>query len=257
MALPAKRSPAAGEFRFEFAPEPWDECVTALGGIPLGTRAARSLDVPGSVPRHRHRKRRERGLDEATYVESFLVLKAAGGDCLEDFERLREDPGRAALLGHEVPGSEAARKFLYPFHDQEKLEPAQRELPVGQVRSIPAESAPRRALAQGNRDLVRELGRRCAGQKIATIDVDATRIESGKREAPVSYEGGSGYQPVLGLWAEMKGVMADEFRDGHGPSQYRLLPVTQPAFQALPETIQERYFRGHWAGGEEELLSTM
>jgi hypothetical protein len=192
MAPRPKRSPAEGEFLFEFDPEPLEECVTALGGIPLVARAARSLDVPGSVQRHLHLKRRERGFDEATYIESFLVLNAAGGDCLDDFDRLREDPGLAELLGHAVPGSEAARKFLYQFHDEEKLERAQRELPVGQVSYIPEESAPLRALAQVNQDVVRELGRRCAGEKIAAIDVDATIIESWKREAKVSYEGSSG-----------------------------------------------------------------
>jgi hypothetical protein len=255
MALPPKRSPAEGEFLFEFDPEPLEECVTALGGIPLVARAARSLDVPGSVKRHLHLKRRERGFDEATYVESFLVLNAVGGDCLDDFDRLREDPGLAELLGHEVPGAEAARKFLYQFHDEEKLEQAQRELAVGQVSYIPEESAPLRALAQVNQDVVRELGRRCAGEKIATIDLDATIVESWKREAKVSYEGSSGYQPVLALWAEMNVVVADEFRDGNVPSQYQLLPVTQRAFQGLPETIQERYFRGDSACCEEELLT--
>jgi hypothetical protein len=66
-----KSSPAAGEFLFEIDPEPLEECVTALGGIPLLVRAARSLDVPGSVARHLRVKQRERGFDEATYVESF------------------------------------------------------------------------------------------------------------------------------------------------------------------------------------------
>jgi len=46
---------------------------------------------------------------------------------------------------------------------------------------------------------VRELGRRCAEQKIATLDVDATIIESWKREAKPTYEDGTGYQPVLAL----------------------------------------------------------
>src|SRR6266496_2840685 len=64
-----KNSPAAGEFLFEIDSEPLEECLTALGGIPLLVRAARSLDVPGSVERHLRVKQRERGFDEATYVE--------------------------------------------------------------------------------------------------------------------------------------------------------------------------------------------
>ena len=53
-----------------------------------------------------------------------------------------------------------------------------------------------------------------------------------------------GYQPVLALWAEMNVVVADEFREGNVPAQQQLLPITQRAFQGLPETVVERYFRG-------------
>ena len=102
---------------FELDPEPLEETVTAYGGLPVFLRAARSLDVAGMVKRHVHLKKRERGFDEASYVESFLVLNALGGECLEDFDRLREDEGLREMLGREVPSPEAARKFLYQFHD--------------------------------------------------------------------------------------------------------------------------------------------
>jgi len=149
MAL-RKSSPAAGEFLFAIDPQPLEEQVTTLGGIPLLVRAARSLDVPGSVERHLRVKQRERGFDEATYVESFLVLNAAGGDCLEDFDRLREDAGLSELLGHAVPSAEAARKFLYQFHDGEKIEQAQQTLAAGRVSYIPEENPALQGLAQVN-----------------------------------------------------------------------------------------------------------
>ena len=105
MSLPRKRkeSPAEGEFLFELDPEPLEECLTAYAGIPLFVRAMRSLQIPASVKRHVAIKQRERGFDEATYVESFLVLNALGGDCLEDFDRLREDAGLKEMLGHQMP----------------------------------------------------------------------------------------------------------------------------------------------------------
>ena len=183
MKAKAKRSPAEGDFLFEIDPQPLEECVTALGGVPLLVRAVRSLDVPGSVQRHLQVKQRERGFDEATYIESFLVLNAVGGDCLEDFDPLREDAGLAEMLGHEMPNAAAARKFLYEFHDPEKLERAQQELASGRVSYIPEESGQLRDLAQVNEDVIQELGRRCPEQKIATLDLDATVIESWKREA--------------------------------------------------------------------------
>ena len=123
------------------------------------------------------------------------------------------------------------------------------------VAYIPGESAPLQALAAVNRDVVQELGRRCPSEKIATVDLDATIIESWKREAKPTYEGTTGYQPVLGLWAEMNVVVADEFRDGNVPAQQGLLPVAKRAFQALPETIDEFYFRGDAACEEDSLLT--
>ena len=252
----AKGSPAEGEFLFAIDSEPLEECVTALGGVPLLVRAARSLEVPGGVQRHVRIKQRERGFDEATYMESFLVLNAVGGDGLEDFDRLREDAGLGEMLGHPIPRAEAARKFLYPFHDEAKIAAAQQALPVGRGSYIPEESAPRQGRGEVNREVVQEWGRRCAGEKIATIDLDATVIESWKREAKVTYyEGSSGYQPVRALGAEMHGVVAEEFRDGNVPAQQELLPVAQRAFAALPSTVAERYFRGDAAGDEERLLS--
>jgi hypothetical protein len=240
----AKRSPAEGEFLFELDPEPLEECLTAYAGLPLFVRSWRSLAGPASVKRHLAVKQRDRGFDEATYIESFLILNALGGNCLEDFERLREDAGLREMLGHEVPSAEAARKFLYQFHDEQAIERAQRELPVGQVSYIPEESARLRALAQVNREVVQEIGRRCPDQRIATVDLDATVIESWKREAQKTYQGGSGYQPLLALWAEMDLGLADEFRDGNVPVTKEPLAVAQRAFQALPPTVNEFYFRG-------------
>lgn len=249
MSLRKRRSPAAGEFLFEIDEQPLEECLTALGGVPLLVRALRSLDVPGHVGCHVAIKKRQRGFDEATYVESFVVLQAVGGECPDDFEALREDAGLSEMLGHDVPSPEAARKFLYQFHGpQPNTRP---QLPL--AGAIPAETEPLQGLAAVNQELVRELGRRCA-QKIATIDLDATIIASSKREAQPTYEGGRGYQPMLALWAELDVVAADQFRDGNVPAIQEPLSVAQRAFQALPETVEEHYFRGDAACYEKQLL---
>lgn len=256
MALPKrpKRSPAEGELPFEYDWTPAEEVLTAYAGVPLLVRAARSFGVPASVQQHLRLKARQRGLDEATYVESFLVLNALGGDCLDDFDRLREDAGLAEMLGHVLPSPEAARKFLYQFHDESKIEQAQAELAVGQVSYIPAESAPLRALAQVNRDLVGTLGRRCADQRIATVDLDATIIASAKREAKPTYEGGTGYQSLLAVWAEMDLALVDQFRDGNVGANQALLPAVQRAFTALPETVAEYCFRADSACYDQSVL---
>jgi len=105
-----------------------------------------------------------------------------------------------------------------------------------------------------NRDVVREVGRRCEDQKIATIDQDATIIESRKQEALRTYEGERGYQPMLAVWAEMNLVLADEFRDGNVPAAYQGLAVAKAAYAALPSTVKEFYYRGDSACHEHELV---
>jgi len=88
-----KPSPTESPLLFEFDSQPAEEMLTALGGLPLVVQAFRSLGLPGSVKQHLALKERQRGYDEATFVESFVILNAAGGECLDDFERLRADPG--------------------------------------------------------------------------------------------------------------------------------------------------------------------
>jgi hypothetical protein len=71
----------------------------------------------------------------------------------------------------------------------------------------------------------------------------------------MTYEGVSGCQPMLALWAEMNVVLADEFRDGNVPAQQEPLRVAQRAFAALPDTVREYSFRGDSACEEEGLLT--
>jgi len=188
---------------FEVDPKPLEETLTALGGIPLVVQAFRSLGLPGSMQQHVAVKERERGYDEATFVESFVILNAAGGECLDDFAHLRSDGGLAELVGHELPSPEAARKFLNAFHEEEKIEEAQQRRLPDAIAYIPEENRALEGLGRVNRDLIQRLGERCADQKIFTVDQDATIIESRKREALYTYEGSRGYQPMLAVWAEM------------------------------------------------------
>ena len=189
-------------------------------------------------------KERERGYDEATMVESFVVLNAVGGECRDDFARLREDPGLSELIGHGTPSPAAARKFLNQFYDEAKIEEAKARRREDRIAYIPEENGPLEGLGLVNRALVRELGRRCPDQRVATVDRDASIIGSGKQFALRSYEGARGYQPMLAVWAEMDVVLADEFRDGNVPAMMDPLAVAKKSFAALPETVETYYYRG-------------
>ena len=178
-----KPSPTESPLLIEIDPEPIPETLTALGGVPLVVQTFRSLGLPASVRQHVQIKERQRGYDEAEMVESFVILNAVGGECFDDFQRLREDPGLSEMIGHGIPSPEVARKFLYQFHGEEKIEEAKQRRTGDEIAYIPEETEVLVGLGLVNRALVQELGRRCPEQRIATVDQDATIIESRKQEA--------------------------------------------------------------------------
>ena len=130
-----------------------------------------------------------------------------------------ETPGLAEMIGHELPSPRAALEFLYAFHQEEKIAEAQQRRLPEQIAYIPEETPPLEGLGRVNRDLVQRCGERCPDQRIATVDQDATIIESHKQQALPTYEGVRGYQPMLAVWAETGLVLADQFRDGNVPAQ--------------------------------------
>jgi hypothetical protein len=136
---------------FEIDPKPLGEELTALGGVPLVARAFRSLGLPAAIQEHVHIKQRERGYDEATYVESLVVFNAAGGECVEDLERLREDAALSKLLGRDFPSPRATLEFLYQFHDEQKMEEATRRRAPDEIAYIPEESVQLQGLGRVNR----------------------------------------------------------------------------------------------------------
>ena len=69
----------------------------------------------------------------------------------------------------------------------------------------------------------------------ATLDVDATLVESHKDAATVAYDGTRGYQPVVVLWAEQDLILHDQFRDGHVPAGCGNVRVLEQAVANLPQ----------------------
>ncbi len=144
---------------------------------------------------------------------------------------------------------------MYAFHEEEKIEAAKLRRKPEEIAYIPEETAALQGLGLVNRELIGRFGLRCPDQRIATVDQDATIIESRKQEALRAYEGERGYQPMLAVWAEMDVVLADEFRDGNVPAIMQPLTVAKAAFAALPETVKTYYFRGDSACHESDLVN--
>lgn len=219
--------------------------VTARAGLALVAEAMRAVGLDAAVEEHLELRERRSGYSEAEKVEAVVLLQSAGGECIEDIRMLSADLGFERLLGRELPSPDALHKFLASFHEEKLLEgrPAEGAF-------IPEESDALRALARVNTAVVRA----AATSTRATLDLDATIIESHKREALWHYKKGRGYQPALVLWAEEQLVVADEFRDGNVPAGMQPLTAARRAFAALPSTVVEYAFRGDSACYEEHLV---
>jgi hypothetical protein len=201
-------------------------------------------------------RKRQRGYSEGQMAESLILLQTVGGDCPEDIRLLSNDPCLERGLGYRSPKVTAVREFLELFHDEEVelLRPG-REV---QKSFIMPSTEPVAALQEVQAHTVRRIARRYEqqgqAQRIATVDQDATIIESHKKSALPHYEGGRGYQPMVAIWAEADLVLADEFRDGNVPARQEPLACAKQAFAALPTNITARYFRGDSACHESGLL---
>jgi len=192
-------------------------------------------------------KRRKRGLTPSQLVEGLFSLWAAGGERCEDLAPLREDAALALLLGHSLPAPQTARDFLDAF--DEAVPP----LWQGEKCHVQGEGERLQGLAKASRRLIGFLQER-RPQAVATIDVDATILESQKRSALATYDGRTGYQPVVALWSEQDVVLADEFRDGNVPAGTGNRRVVEQALAALPPGVEAVRLRGDSALYEQTLL---
>jgi Transposase DDE domain group 1 len=252
----AARLPLLHKTPFVLDPRPLHEATSPHAGALSISRAFRSLGLPGLVAANLDLRQRQRGFSEGQFVESICMLQAVGGECPEDMRLLNADDCLERGLGYRLPKVSAVRGFLEKFHDP-KLEKLRPEREVQKSFIFPS-SAPVSALQAVQSGLVRRVAKLYDKQgqalRIATVDQDATIIESHKQAAYWHYEEGRGYQPMVAVWVEADLVLADEFRDGNVPAKQDPLTCAKLAFAALPETVTQRYFRGDSACHENELL---
>jgi len=221
--------------------------LTAHGGVPLVIEAFRVSGAAVVVDEQVSIKRRKRGLTPSQLVEGLLSLWAAGGERCDDLTALREDAALALLLGHGLPAPQTARDFLEAF--DEAVPPLWR----GETCHVQGEGERLQGLAKASRQLIGFLQQR-RPQAVATVDVDATILESQKRAARWTYDGRTGYQPVVALWAEQDVVLADEFRDGNVPAGTGNRRLVERAVAALPPGVDQIRVRADSAAYEHELL---
>lgn len=246
--------------------------MTALAGLAPYLDLAFAAGLPQSIERRVGVRSGSQGWTDTQEVMSLLLLNVAGGDCVDDLRVLEADDGFSRIMRRvethglsrrerralerrwrkerkrAVPSPSATFRYLAAFHDKEE-EKKRRE----GVAFIPAPNAHLLGLGYVNDDLT-AFDQRRAPLSMATLDMDATLVESHKRDALHSYQGYKAYQPLNVYWHEKDLVVRSEFRDGNVPAQFENLRVLRETLDALPEGVETVYFRSDTAAYQQELL---
>ena len=159
-------------------------------------------------------------------IISLMLLNLAGGESVSDLDLLEKDRGLCRMLREfetcgmrlserralekrwrverrrSVPSESAVFRYLERFHevDEESKREAHRAF-------IPAPNGAMKGLRKVNADLVGFVQSR-SPQTEATLDMDATLVETRKQEALPSYKKHRAYQPLITYWSEAELIAA-------------------------------------------------
>lgn len=206
-----------------------EEEVTPWAGVSLLIELGRKCGAMETAKRVLPPKKLPKGLTEDEMAESFVVLSALGGECIDDMEQLRGDKGLPVILGYTPPAPETARQWLDKFHDEELM--AGRPL---QGSFLPTESSRLVGLKEVNRGVIWSYVEAVRPGWDVTFDIDAQLVETSKANALYCYEGYKAFQPTEVTWAETGLVTADEFRDGNVPASRGIKRLVDESYEMLP-----------------------
>lgn len=146
-----------------------------------------------------------------------------------------------------MPSVSAVGRYLALFDD-----PDEATKRVEGETFIPTPSQALEGLWKVNADCCAYLQGR-SGESTATLDMDATLIETLKRQAQFCYKKFRAYQPLNVWWAEQQVVVHSEFRDGNVPAGYEQLRILRHALESLPDGVENVSLRCDTAGYEWDL----
>ena len=228
--------------------------VTSYAGMLGHFEFWRHLGMPEVIDRTVHICG-EQGWMDRQVVETIVMINTAGGDCVADVDKLEADGGLGRVFRNCECSGLSRRAFKARFRrGRTRAFPAQTQIHafLNECHN-PSEEGKREPgkafIPQPNQHLLslRGLNTHLIGQaqarrpcKTATLDCDATLVESHSRNALWSYKHFPGYQPYNVYWAEQDMVLHSEFRDGNVPADYDLLRVFKEAVDMLPAGVTIR-----------------
>jgi len=255
-----------GTLSYKYEEEKSKSGMTAFAGLPVYLDLASVLNLGENIRTHLHVK--AQGWTDEQIILSLILLNLAGGDCVDDLRILEADEGFCRIL---------RRIELKGLPRKERRE-TERRWRKEKHRSVPSPSVVFRYLSAFHSDYTRTEGKAvippltellgleginadliAAIHKqnfidCATLDMDATLVETEKKDALFSYKGYKAYQPLNTYWAEQGLILHTEFRDGNVPAGHEQLRVFIKALSLLPDGVKTVRLRSDTAGYQHDLL---
>ncbi len=218
------------------------------------------------------------GWSDGQMMLTVLLLNVVGYERVSDVDALEADRSLCRLVrdyepellgmppaalaarfrggrGRTFPSANAVHDWLGRFHD--KGAGASR---VKGVARVPEPADALQLIEAVNRRLASGLIRQWGLDEL-TLDLDATVLASGKREAQPTYRsatgdvpGERGYQPLSVFCPELGMVLGSEFRDGNVPASVRNLELLERVLSGLPPDVRRVWLRSDGAGCQHRLI---
>jgi hypothetical protein len=250
--------------------------LTGLGGLPLFMEFFNVVGMRDAIRRHM-RVRERQGYSDVEILRSLVMMQLAGGENVEDIKKLNGDVGFSAFSkqmedrelsrrkrkqiykrfrkGREqtYPSPSAVFRYLSAFHS-ESQETTRKMVAEREGKAfIPEMNAHLRSLRRVNRDTLAAMNRRSPKHE-ATLDMDATLVETRKGEAQRCYKHYKAYQPMMTWWWEQGVIVHTEFRDGNVPAGYDQLRILRESLDVLPKEVKTVRLRSDTAGYQHKLM---
>jgi len=218
-----------------------------------------------------------RGWQHAEHVAALLALNLTGGDCVDDLVKLEGDAGISLYMGQiaravgaqgrrfsrggerDIPSLTSVREWLEQFHN------ADEDGKRGYGRAfVPEANEALKGLCGVNREFVSRglrLYQRSGRPQIkrATLEIDASYMETQKRDALACYKHFDAYSFLTVRWAETGFAIWDEFRDGNVPPSYRNREALRESIRYLNKElgITDVWVRSDAAAHQEKVVKEL
>jgi len=261
-----------GALPFKYEKETTASGMTAFAGLPAYLDLAHVMGLSRMADCYLGLRSDSQGWTDGQMIQALILLNLAGGDCVEDLKILETDEGLRCIMEASLtcgmkrnesraferrwrkkrkrvtPSDSAVFRYLNAFHDS--------SWDAEQVygRSwIPKDWGALAGFSKMNAAML-AFAQRNAPATTATLDMDATLVETHKHEALCSYKGFKAYQPFNVWWAEHELFVHTEFRAGNVHPGYEQKRMLEEALSLLPKGVSQVRLRSDTAGYQHELL---